>query len=63
MSEALEWLQLPPKTIAEALKNKKLTANVAKIVEVARSSETEPTKSKVSCLCLLLAYFEIIHSK
>lgn len=50
MSEALEWLQLPPNRVAEALKNKQLTAKATKIVEIARSIGTEPTKNKVSGL-------------
>jgi hypothetical protein len=53
MSEVLEWLQLPPNRVADTLKNKQLTAKATKVVEIARSTGTEPTKTKVGVYLLL----------
>ncbi|KAI6183061.1 Glutaminyl-tRNA synthetase [Aphelenchoides bicaudatus] len=53
MSDAIEWLQLPPNRTSELQKNKQLTVKAEKIVTIARSTGTEFTRTKANLLLAL----------
>ncbi|KAI6197889.1 Glutaminyl-tRNA synthetase [Aphelenchoides besseyi] len=48
MTDALNWLQLPERKIAETLKNKQLTEKLTKIVNLARETSEEQNGDVVS---------------